>query len=121
MNNLELQACRKMLFLDVVEAAELIGEVGARTWRYYESGRSSIPERVLQKMDALLNRRQNVLEQMRVDAVEYRKLGNGRQVVAFYPTFEQFEKETGVPDHLEWRIDMSVKSALYLEDVVTFY
>ncbi|EMD0638904.1 DUF1870 family protein [Salmonella enterica] len=121
MNNLELQACRKMLFLDVVDAAKHIGGVEARTWRYYESGRSSIPERVLLKIDALLQRRADVLEQMRAEAVEYRKKGDGRLVTPYHPTFEQFEQDTGVPDQLEWHIDMSVKSALYLEDMVTFY
>lgn len=121
MNNLELQACRKMLFLDVMEAATYIGDVGPRTWRYYESGRSSVPERVLLKIDALLHRRADVLEQLRAEAVDHRKKGDGRLVIPYHPTYEQFERETGVPDRLEWHIDMSVKSALYLEDMVTFY
>ncbi|EAO1133560.1 DUF1870 family protein [Salmonella enterica] len=121
MNNLELLACRKLLFLEVNEAAKLIGNVEARTWRYYESGRSSIPEVIQSKMQGLLQRRTSLLEQMRVEAAEYRKQGNGRQVVPFFTSFEQFQQETGLPDLLEWRIDMSVKSSLYLEDAIVLY
>ncbi|MEL4016620.1 DUF1870 family protein [Dryocola sp. LX212] len=121
MNNFALLACRKLLFLDVVEAARHIGNVEPRTWRYYESGRSSLPEPIMKKMHSLLHRREILLNDMRVQAQEHRKLGQGRQVVPFYVTFEQFREETGHDDVVEWRLDMSVKSALYIEDLLVFY
>lgn len=121
MNNLELLACRKLLFLEVNEAAKFIGNVEARTWRYYESGRSNLPEAIRSRMQGLLQRRASLLEELRQQAADYRKQGNGRQVVPFFTSFEQFQQETGLPDLLEWRIDMSVKSSLYLEDAIVFY
>jgi hypothetical protein len=121
MNNLALLACRKLLFLDVVEAARLIGNVEPRTWRYYESGRSPLPESIVKKMHVLLQRREALLADMRQQAQEHRRLGQGRQVVPFFVTFEQYQRETGRQDVLEWRIDMSIKSALYIEDLLVFY
>lgn len=121
MNNLALMACRKLMFLDVNEAAKYLGHVEPRTWRYYESGRSSLPESVIKNMHALLDRRAILLSEMRKQAQEHRQLGKGRQVVPFYATFEHFQQETGDSDVLAWRIDMSVKTELYIEDLLVFY
>ncbi|MCT4710666.1 YdiL family protein [Enterobacteriaceae bacterium H11S18] len=121
MNNFALLACRKLLFLDVVEAAKHIGGVEPRTWRYYESGRSSLPDAIVKKMHNLIRRRESLLKEMRLAAQSHRQLGQGRQVVPYYVTFEQFVQETGLDDVLEWRLDMSVKSALYIEDLLVFY
>lgn len=57
MNHKELQACRKLLMLDVSEAAELVGKVSARTWQYWESCRYPVPQDVEDEMQALIARR----------------------------------------------------------------
>lgn len=46
LNNFELQAIRKLLCLDVSEAAELVAKVSNRTWQYWESGCSPVPHDV---------------------------------------------------------------------------
>ncbi len=48
-------------------------------------------------------------------------LGEGRQAVPYYLTFEDYQKETGLNDVIAFRLDQSVKAALYLEDKVVFY
>lgn len=121
MNNLALLAARKLMFLEVTEAAKYIGNVEPRTWRYYESGRSSIPPMIEQKMKALLQRRESLKAELKGRAEEHKKLGQGRQVLPFFVTFEQYKEEAGLDDLLEWRIDQSVKSSLYIEHLVIFY
>ena len=44
MTNTELKQLRKLLFLDVTEAAKLIGECKQRSWQRWESGSRAIPE-----------------------------------------------------------------------------
>ncbi|WP_333855252.1 Aca2/YdiL-like domain-containing protein [Leclercia sp.] len=121
MKNLALIACRKLLFLEVVEAARYIGDVEPRTWRYYESGRSNIPEHIAKKMMGLMQRRLNVLSEMRAEAIAFRKKGEGRQAVPYYVKFEDYQNETGLDDYLEFCIDCTVKSVLFTEDHVVFY
>ncbi|WP_165465610.1 DUF1870 family protein [Enterobacter cloacae] len=121
MNNLALLACRKMLFLEVAEAAKYIGNVEARTWRYYEAGRSAIPEHIASKMIGFMQRRDSLLDELRQKAIDFRKRGEGRQAVPFYVSFEQYQEETGLDDFIEWRIDQSVKTRLYVDDLVVFY
>lgn len=121
MNNLSLLACRKLFFLDVVEAAQYIGGVSPRTWRYYESGRSKIPENIVSKMEGLLQRRVTLKQEMQQDALAFKAKGEGRKAVPFFVTYKQYTEETGLTDYLEWRLDQSVKSILYVEGLVIFY
>lgn len=121
MDNLALMACRKLFFLDVVEAAQYIGGVSPRTWRYYESGRSKIPEHIALKMEGLLQRRVTLKHDMQQDALRFKERGEGRQAVPYYVTYKQYNEETGLTDYLEWRLDQSVKSILYVEGLVIFY
>lgn len=121
MNNLSLMACRKLFFLDVIEAAKYIGGVSPRTWRYYEAGRSKIPENIASKMEGLLQRRVTLKQEMQQEALAYKAKGEGRQAIPYYVTFQQYTDETGLTDYLEWRLDQSVKSILYVEGLVIFY
>ncbi|EJG5414320.1 DUF1870 family protein [Salmonella enterica] len=121
MSNLALIACRQMLFLEVPEAAELIGKIGERTWRYYESGKRPIPERVMENLHNILECRMLILERMEREADEYRELGKGRQPVPFFLDFEDYKRETGLGDFLGFRLDQSVKATLLLRDKVVFY
>jgi hypothetical protein len=121
MNNLTLLACRKLFFLEVVEAAEHIGSVSPRTWRYYEAGRNKIPDHIVSKMEQLLQRRIQLKQEMRDEALRFKERGEGRQAIPYYVTFEQYVDETGLTDRLEWRLDQSVKSILYVEGLVIFY
>ena len=121
MNNLALLACRKMLFLEVAEAAKYIGNVEPRTWRYYESGRSAIPDAIVKKMNSFMVRRESLLNELRDEAMKWKEKGQGRQVVPFYVSFEQYQSETGLDEFIEWRIDQSVKTRLFVDGLVVFY
>src|SRR3546814_1610125 len=61
-SDLELQATRKLLMLDVAEAADLIGQVSPRTWQYWESGRNTVPADVSDEMQALLSIRGEMID-----------------------------------------------------------
>ncbi|MBZ0058707.1 MULTISPECIES: DUF1870 family protein [unclassified Leclercia] len=121
MNRLALIACRRILFLEVEEAATHIAEVSQRTWRYYESGRTQIPGHLAEKIEKLLQYHTVMKDRMSKEADEYRQKGEGRQAVPYYLTFEDYQKETGLDDVIAFRLDQSVKAALYLEDKVVFY
>ncbi|EDY2030086.1 DUF1870 family protein [Salmonella enterica] len=121
MNHLELIACRQLLFLEVPEAAKEIGQIGERTWRYYESGKRPVPDRIAERMAGILECRRLLMERMEQEADDYRARGNGRQVVPFYLDFEEYQRETQLNDLLTFRLDQSVKAALLLRDKVVFY
>lgn len=121
MNRLSLIACRRILFLEVEEAATHIAGVSQRTWRYYESGRTQIPAALVVKMEALMRQHAHLKERMTKDADEHRLKGEGRQVIPYYLTFEDYQQETGLDDVIGFRLDQSVKASLYLEDKVVFY
>ncbi|WP_118986296.1 Aca2/YdiL-like domain-containing protein [Photorhabdus sp. CRCIA-P01] len=62
MTNKELQALRKLLMLDVKEAAECIGGVSSRTWQYWEAGRYPIPQDVESAIKDFVNLRNSLLK-----------------------------------------------------------
>ena len=62
MNNLELQAARKLLMLDASEAAEEIGNVSTRSWQYWETGERAVPDDVVDEMLALISIRMEKIE-----------------------------------------------------------
>lgn len=121
MNKLALIACRRILFLEVEEAATNIAGVSQRTWRYYESGRTPIPKNLIEKMQNLVACRASLKERMSTEADAHRQKGEGRQVVPYYLTFDEYHQETGLDDVVGFRLDQSVKASLYLEDKVVFY
>lgn len=121
MNRLELIASRRILFLEVKEAAAHIAGVSQRTWLYYESGRTPIPKGLEEKLQGLLECRRLMKERMVKEADEFRQRGEGRQAVPYYLTFEEYQKETGLDELIGFRLDQSIKASLYLEDRVVFY
>lgn len=110
MNNLELQACRKLLMLDVAEAAELVGKVSPRSWQYWESGRSPVPEDVEREMQDLLAQR---LEMM---AGVDERLAVGEEItLTFAASFDEFSSANPGGSRLGWRLSQSV-AALYFSE-----
>lgn len=61
MTNTELKALRRLFFLDVAEAAQLIGDCHVRSWQRWEQGTRSIPEDVIKMMNLLKEDRQEIL------------------------------------------------------------
>lgn len=108
LNNFELQAIRKLLMLDVTEAAELIGNVSTRSWQYWESGERTIPDDVESEMFALSSIRNEIITGVIVADEDERKQ-------KWYPTFESFAADYPLRNRIMWRIHQSVLSYLFCE------
>ena len=61
MTNIELKALRRLFFLDVVAAANYIGNCSKRAWQYWESGNRKIPDDVINMMNQLKEERMELL------------------------------------------------------------
>lgn len=112
MNNLELQAARKLLMLDVSEAAEEIGNVSPRSWQYWETGQRSIPEDVTNEMYALLSIR---TEQINKLDETLSKTTNNQLQLKYCLSFEQYQNDYPDAKKMQWRIQQSV-AALYFTE-----
>lgn len=113
MNNLELQAARKLLMMDVSEAASEIGKVSARTWQYWESGRSKVPTDVALDVEALLEVR---LDRMRAIDDQLAALAEGETLrLRYHISFETYQSATPDATKALWRIDQSIAAMYYTE------
>lgn len=114
MNAKELQALRKMLMLDVSEAAEIIGGVSTRSWQYWEAGRSPVPDDVEDKMMRALTQRQHLM-----DEIEANLDKEGDTIsVPFYAYHDEFAEANPGKGILPWRISQSVAAELYANNLV---
>jgi hypothetical protein len=111
LNNFELQALRKLLCLDVSEAAELIGKVSNRTWQYWEAGRNNIPDDIDMEMYALTQWRNNLIDNT---LEEFGLLGD-IGVIRWYHTFESFIVDHPSSNKLFWRLHQSTLAYLFAE------
>lgn len=64
MNNIELQALRRLLFYTIPEAAALISGTSTRAWEHWESGQRPVPEDVAAQMVKLAGWRQNAINEI---------------------------------------------------------
>ncbi|PMT73867.1 DUF1870 domain-containing protein [Vibrio parahaemolyticus] len=106
MTNNELKQLRRLLFLEVSEAAALIGECEPRTWQRWEKGDRAIPNDVSRVIQMLALTR---LERLQVEFDEtdpnYR----------YFETFEEYTASGGAGNELKWRLAQSVATALLCE------
>ena len=107
-NRFELQAIRKLLMLDVSEAAQEIGNVSLRSWQYWESGERPIPNDVNEEMYAMVSMRNEAIS----DIIEAKQDDDPQK---WYPTFEQFLSDYPNSRKLWWRLHQSVVSFLFCE------
>lgn len=113
MNGKELQALRKLLMLDASEAAELIGGVTTRSWQYWEAGRTAVPADVAEKMEDLLNQRNDLLS-----ARESELFQAGTTEIQFYSAFSEYQKDFPGATKLGWRLMQGVAASLYADRFV---
>ncbi|MFC0708816.1 DUF1870 family protein [Azorhizophilus paspali] len=119
MNNSELQAIRKLLMLDVREAAEEIGKVSVRTWQYWESGRSKVPVDIEVEMNTLLEVR---LERMRAIDDQLSALPEGQKLrLPYCLSFEQYLTANLGSTKTLWRMDQGIAALYYTEGVAELY
>lgn len=115
MTGKELQALRKFCMLGVREAAEIIGKVSARSWQYWESGRSPVPDDVEDMMNGLMTQRQYMLEEAKF------RIEEADSVISlpFYVAHGEFAKDNTGQGVIPWRLSQSVASELYASGLVT--
>lgn len=117
MNNLELKALRKLFMLDVKEAAKHVGAVSVRTWQYWESGRSPVPQDVHDKMHYNNGLRTHLYEAALSEAIAANDEGEVMGL-CIYETYEEWVNSganADDDDYLLWRINQSIVTRLYSE------
>lgn len=97
---------RKMLMLDVSEAAELIGNVSNRTWQYWEAGRSPVPSDVDEDIYALKSQLNECIEGI----IEAEEEDNN---VRWYHTFGDFESDYPGHNKVWWKLHQAVCAELF--------
>ncbi|MGM6589807.1 DUF1870 family protein [Vibrio parahaemolyticus] len=106
MTNQELKQLRRLLFIEVSEAAALIGECEPRTWQRWEKGDRAIPNDVSREIQMLALTR---LERLQVEFDEtdpnYR----------YFETFDEYKAYGGTGNELKWRLAQSVATTLLCE------
>lgn len=116
-NGRELQAARKLLMMDVSEAAAEIGKVAVRTWQYWEAGRSPVPEDVRLEVEELLEVR---LERMGAIDDCLAMLAEGELLtLRYYLSFDEYLDENPGTSRALWRIDQSIAAMYYTEGHAT--
>lgn len=112
MNNKELQASRKLLFLEVSEAAEHIWQVSEQMWQQWESGEASIPDDVITEMMVLAQQHSNMM--IAIDEIIQDSLPEQIEI-AYYYTYAEYKADNPNATYTDWRISQSVASYYFLE------
>jgi len=116
LNNSELQACRKLLMLDVSEAAELIGKVSPRTWQYWESGRSKVPPDVDSEIYLLIGMRNELVGELTEKQYNMEQEDeNATLTLNYYHTFEQYAADYPGKNQVCWRIHQAAVAFVFSE------
>lgn len=107
MNNLELEALRKILFFTVPEASKYIAghKSSHRTWQYYESGKAEIPDDVIQKIEDLLEKRERMIGYFLSKNAAY-----------WYRSFEQYAENFPDGTIADWRIRQAAIASVVAND-----
>ena len=116
LNNFELQAVRKLLMLEVSEAAECLGKVSNRTWQYWESGRSKVPDDVDMELYALTQFRNKIILETQHgsfenDIPQFTEVGT----LKWYRTHTAFQIDYPDENKVMWRLHQSVAAYLFTE------
>ena len=118
MNNVELEAIRRLFYLSVVEAGRNIAideehpnGASGRAWHNWETGEKPIPERIGRQLKLLLSRReaeiQRITQNTQAGAPLFALWYHSRHDC---PPF--FERETDEPSVVDKRLSQSIASAI---------
>ena len=99
MTHSELQAIRKVLMLDVSEAAKFIGKVSTRTWQYWESGAKPIPDDVVSIMKELIIKRGQSINAY---------LENNSLIKHYYHEYSSYKEANLNATVIDWRLHQSI-------------
>ncbi|WP_299011325.1 DUF1870 family protein [uncultured Shewanella sp.] len=115
LNSFELQAVRKLLYLDVSEAAEHIGKVSNRSWQYWEAGRTLVPSDVEIKMYELAQWRSMLIKLTLAELVTT-KDKSSKITLKWYHNFDAWEAIFPNKNKVLWRLHQSVCAYLFEEN-----
>lgn len=107
MTNNELKQLRRLLFLEVSEAAALIGDCEPRTWQRWEKGDRAIPNDVIQTMQ--------MLALSRFECLQFERRDESDPSIRYFETFDEYKAAGGGGNELKWRMAQSVSAALLCE------
>jgi hypothetical protein len=118
MNNVELEAYRRLLFFSVAEAADQIGECSHRSWQRWEDGTRNIPDRVSDQIKVLVEWRNKALSAARSEiALAYAVQGEPEKIsLLWYESLDSWltspDPNGSVREAIKWRPQQSVTSAI---------
>jgi len=107
----ELQALRRMLFLEISEAAPIIGKCSKRAWQYWESGRSIPPDKVYKSLEMSIKFRNNLFNKAKKEISS----SSNKTSLKWYRLFEDFKNEYKDQNELAWRMYQSIMVGLKAE------
>lgn len=112
MNNIELEALRRLLFFSAPEAAAMISGTSERAWKHWEAGARPVPQDVAARVRELVHWRRNAYNAALATILEQReRLGDSdtleRARLVWYGRMQDW---TGEP--VLWRPHQSVCAAL---------
>lgn len=99
-----LKALRKTFFLTIDEAAELVGHVCVRSWKYWETGNRKFPNHVLDRLKQFASYRDKAYKLVLADNHEW---------LYQYYEWNEFKKRFG-DDILKWKIYQSTLVQFYM-------
>lgn len=108
MTNNELKQIRRLLFIDVIEAARLIGKCEPRTWQRWEKGDRAIPSDVVEVLTMLALTRHDLL------SVSFNE---NDPSYCYFETFSEYKDAGGGGNELMWRLAQSVSAELLAENL----
>ncbi|WP_413734289.1 DUF1870 family protein [Shewanella sp. BJSY2023SW005] len=106
MTNHELKQLRRLLFIEVSEAARLIGDCEPRTWQRWEKGDRQVPGDVIETLQMLALSRYEMLQ------FEFDETNPNYR---YFETYDEFKEAGGGGNELKWRLAQSVSAALLCE------
>lgn len=108
MVHFELYACRRLLMLELGEAAEHIGCVAPEVWHRWETGAAEIPDDVEFDVFALIQLRNELLSALREER-EARSFSE----IRWYCTFDDFKHDFPNFEYVKWRVYQSAVATLF--------
>ncbi len=97
MNNTELKAARRLLFMTTAECAEMVG-VKERSWQRWESSTHPIPDDIIEKMRGLLLWRQSAIDAASA-TIARMSMSHGKPEEICLVEYTDLEDWLAKPDH----------------------
>jgi hypothetical protein len=112
MNGTELKQLRRLLFIDISEAAKLIGECEPRTWQRWEKGDRSVPLDVAETIQ--------MLSLTRMEKLQYEYDENNPNY-RYFETFDEYKACGGGGNELMWRMAQSLAAQLLCDQQASLW